>query len=160
MQKFTFNLKKCVFFSLATVLLVLMAFNNAVDDRKAIHIMLNKHYDKDGQIPALKRYELNVTNTGFCRYRKVFNDGKEEFFAFNLQRFKSLDYYGDTVSGELWLRTKNDDVIVQTRNDKAGEIDSMATYIIIPLKNIDVEQLNELSTLLKKNLQQELAVNK
>lgn len=160
MQKFTFILKKCVLFSFAMVLLVLMAFDNGVDERKAMHIFLNKHYDKDGQIPALKRYELNVTNTGFCRYRKVFTDGKEEFFAFNLQRFQSLDYYGSVEKGELWLRTRHDDVIVQTRNDKAGDVDSMATYMVIPLKNIDVDQINELSALLRKNIQQELALNR
>ena len=160
MQKFTFSLKKCVLFSFAMVLLVLMAFDDGVDERKAIHTLLNKHYDKDGQIPALKRYELNVTNTGFCRYKKVFNDGKEEFFAFNLQRFQSLDYYGTVEKGELWLRTRNDDVIVQTRNDKRGDIDSMATYVMIPLKNIDVDQLNELASRLRRLTQPELAMNK
>ena len=159
MQKFTLNLKKFVFFSLGRVLLGLFAFVSPIDDRKSIHDMLNKYYDREGQKSALKHYELNVTNNGFCRYRKVYVSGKEEFFAFNLMRFKSMDYYGDTTSGELWLRTKHDDVIVQTRNDREGAIDSMATYVVIPLKNIDVEQLNDLADRLKKLTQTGLASN-
>ncbi len=160
MRKFTLNLKKCVFFLSAMVFLSLSAFVTREDDKKTIHAILNKYYDKEGQQAQLKRYELNVTNNGFCRYRKVFTNGKEEFFAFNLTRFKSLDYYGNSENGELWLRTKSDDVIVQTRNDKSGDIDSMATYVMIPVKNIDVDQLNELSSRLKKLTQQELAMNK
>ena len=160
MQKFTLNLKKCVLFLLAVVFLSLSAFVICEDGMKTIHTILNKYYDKEGQQAQLKRYELNVTNNGFCRYRKVFTNGKEEFFAFNLTRFKSLDYYGNSENGELWLRTKSDDVIVQTRNDKSGDIDSMATYVMIPLKNIDVDQLNELASRLRKLTQPELAMNK
>ena len=159
MQKFTLNLKKCVLFSFGIVSFVFVAFANPADDRQSIHAMLNKYYDRDGQKSTLKSYELKVTNNGFCRYRKVYLNGKEEFFAFNLLRFKSMDYYGDTTSGELWLRTKNDDVIVQTRNDRAGAIDSMSTYVIIPLKNIDTEQLNELADRLRKLTQTNLASN-
>ncbi len=160
MQKFTLNLKKCVFVLLGMVFLFLSAFIKADDAKKSIHIILNKYYDKEGQNEPLKSYQLNVTNNGFCRYKKVYNSGKEEFFAFNLMRFKSLDYYGDSERGELWLRTKSDDVIVQTRNDKEGEIDSMSTYVIIPLKNIDVDQLNELADRLRKLTQPDLAMNK
>ena len=160
MQKFTLHLKKCVFFSFGLVLLLLFAFGNPVDDRQSIHAMLNKYYDKDGQKGVVKSYELNVTNNGFCRYRKVYTTGKEEFFAFNFLRFKSMDYYGNTTSGELWLHTKNDDVIVQTRNDREGAVDSMSTYVIIPLKNIEVEQLNELADRLRRLTQTELVVSK
>ena len=160
MQKFTLDLKKSVFFLFGLAFLLFSGFSAAEDSRAYIHQWLNKYYNKDGQSEALKRYELNVTNTGFCRYRKVYTSGKEEFFAFNLSRFKSMDYYGDTNSGELWLRTKNDDVIVQTRNDRQGAVDSMSTYLVIPLKNIDEEQLNELASRFRQLVQKDLVANK
>jgi len=159
MQKFTLDLKKFVFFLFGLAFLLFSGFSAAEDNRAFIHQWLNKFYNKDGQTEALKRYELNITNTGFCRYRKVYVNGKEEFFAFNLSRFKSMDYYGDINSGELWLRTKNDDVIVQTRNDRQGAIDSMSTYLVIPVKNIDEDQLNELASRFKQLTQTGLAAN-
>ena len=61
-----------------------------------------------------------------------------------------MDFYGTASKGELYLRTKKDDVIVQTRNDKKGDIDSMGTYLVIPLKNIEISELNELSNSLQK----------
>ena len=160
MQKFTLDLKKFVFFLFGLAFLLLSGFVYSGDSRAFIHDWLNKYYDKDGQTEVLKRYELNVTNSGFCRFRKVYANGKEEFFSFNLSRFSSMDYYGNTNNGELWLRTKNDDVIVQTRNDKQGEVDSMATYMIVPLKRIDEEKLNELASHFRQLTQASLAANK
>lgn len=160
MQKFTLNLKKFVFLIYGLTFLLLSAFITPDDSRIFIHNWLNKYYDKDGQAEPLKQYELKVTNNGFCRYRKVYSNGKEEFFSFNLSRFSSMDYYGNTISGELWLRTKNDDVIVQTRNDKQGAIDSMSTYMVVPLKNVDEEKLNELANHFKQAIQSSLAVNR
>lgn len=160
MQKFTFDLKKLVFFLFGLAFLSLSGFISPGDSRAFIHGWLNKYYDKDGQTAALKRYELNVTNSGFCRFRKVYANGKEEFFSFNLSKFSAMDYYGNTTSGELWLRTKNDDVIVQTRNDKQGEVDSMSTYMIVPLKGIDEEKLNELAGHFRQLMQASLVANK
>lgn len=160
MQKFTFDLKKFVFFLFSSAFLLFSGFVIPEDSRAFIHQFLNKHYDKDAPIALVKHYELKVTNTGFCRYRRVYNNGKEEFFAFNLSRFKSMDYYGNSKNGELWLNTRSDDVIVQTRNDPEGAIDSMATYMVVPLKHVDVEQLNELATRFRKLTQGDLVVNK
>mgnify|MGYP006343766311 FL=1 len=61
-----------------------------------------------------------------------------------------MDYYGSSIKGKLYLRTKRDDVIVQTRNDKKGDIDSMGTYLVIPLKNIEITDLNALSESFQK----------
>lgn len=160
MQKFTLGLKKSVFFVFGLAFLLFSGFIVPEDNRLFIHNLLNKHYDKDGQQEPLKHYELKITNNGFCRYRKVYTNGKEEFFAFNLSRFKSMDYYGNTTSGELWLRTKNDDVIVQTRNDKKGAIDTMSTYLVVPLKNIDEDKLNELANHFRQLTQAGLMVNR
>lgn len=115
-----------------------------------IQNMLQQHYDIEATGKEMKRFELNVTNTGICRYRKVYNNGKEEYFAFNLNKFKNMDFYGTTAKGNLYLRTKNDDVIVQTRNDRKGDVDSMATYLAIPLKNIEADELNALAENFKR----------
>lgn len=130
----------------ASVFLVLMAFKTAEESTLIIHQTLNKYYDLTAEGAGLKRYELNVTNTGFCKYKKVYTSGKTEFFSFNLARFKNLEYYGSIQKGELILYTKNDDIIVQTHNDRKGNVDSMATHIVIPLKGIDIEQLNGLAS--------------
>ncbi len=160
MKKFTLNLKKCVFFSVCLCSFLFSGFNPPEEDTVVIQNLLNKHYDHDAQAKELKRVELNVTNTGFCRYRKIYNNGKTEYFAFNLSRFKTLDYYGNEERGELYLRTKNDDVIVQTRNDRKGEVDSTATYMVIPLKNIEVAQLNALNESLRSVNSLALTANK
>lgn len=150
MKKFTFHLKIVFSFTVCIAFCLLSGFEIPEENTVSIQDMLTKYYDNDSQIKDIKRYEINVTNTGFCRYRKVFNNGKQEYFAFNLSRFKSMDYYGTTSRGQLYLRTKNDDVIVQTRNDRAGEVDSMGTYMVIPLKNIEVSELNALAENFKK----------
>lgn len=160
MKKFTLHLKKCVFFSACLCCFLFSGFNDPEEHTVIIQNLLNKYYDNEVQGKELKRFELNVTNTGFCRYRKIYVNGKVEYFAFNLSRFKTLDYYGNTERGELYLRTKNDDVIVQTRNDRKGEVDSTATYMVIPLKNIDVEALNALQESLRSVNSSALSANK
>lgn len=100
------------------------------------------HYDINQDVKQIKRYELNITNNGFCRYKRYFHNGKTEYFAFKLAKFKDLEYYGNTTTGKLYLRTKGDDVIVQTYKDRGGDVDSMATEIIIPVKNMEPEDLN------------------
>ncbi len=160
MKKFTLNLKIVFSFTVCLAFLLLAGFDLPEEQTFFIQNLLTKYYDTDAQIKDLKRFEINVTNSGFCRYRRVYNNGKEEYFAFNLSRFKGMDFYGTTTRGELYLRTKNDDVIVQTRNDRSGEIDSMGTYLVIPLKNIEVEQLNELANRFKQINESLLAGNK
>jgi hypothetical protein len=150
MKKFTLNLKKFVFFSSCLSFLLFSGFDLPEEQTVFIQSMLTKYYDNDIQSKELKRFEINVTNTGFCRYRKIFINGKEEYYAFNLSRFERMDFYGTSAKGELYLRTKNDDVVVQTRNDRKGEIDSTGTYVMIPLKNIDEVLLNQLAAHLKK----------
>jgi hypothetical protein len=150
MKKFTLNLKIVFSFALCVCFCVLSGFDKTEENTVFIQNMLTKYYDLEGQSKDVKRFEINVTNTGFCRYRKVFNNGKQEYFAFNLSRFSSMDYYGTSLKGELYLRTKKDDVIVQTRNDRKGEIDSTSTYMVIPLKNIDIDDLNLLAAHFKQ----------
>jgi hypothetical protein len=42
------------------------------------------------------------------------------------------------------LKTKADDIIVQTYNDRHGDVDSMTTVLNIPVKNIEPERLDSL----------------
>jgi hypothetical protein len=55
-----------------------------------------------------------------------------------------MDYTGTAESGTLQLKTMADDIIVQTYNDKKGDIDSMATELDIPVKNMAPERLDSL----------------
>lgn len=145
MQKFTLHLKKSCFFWSCFILIVCSAFSHEDENVAFIRQILNRHYNSGADGANLKRYELNVTNTGFCKYKKVYANGKTEFFSFNLLRFKSMEYYGTVNSGELHLFTNHDDVIVQTHNDRKGDIDTMAVKMVIPLKEVDAEMLNALA---------------
>lgn len=97
------------------------------------------HPDKEGQ--KLKQCELLLSEEGFLRYRRTHTNGKQEYFSFNLSRIKSINYLGDTQSGELAIETLEDDVIVQTFNDRGGNVDSMSTHFILPLNKIEAEDL-------------------
>jgi len=150
MKKFTICLKLLL---ISPICMLLAAFSYK-DSLEEYALFLQKsfteHYDSSQENSIVKKYELNVTNTGFCRYKRYFTNGKIEYFAFKLAKFRDLDYYGTTKSGLLYLRTKNDDVIVQTYNDKNGDVDSMATCVVIPLKNIEAEDLNQIRENLAK----------
>jgi len=128
------------------VFVVFTAFSTAgLLEEQSIYIQkkLLEHYDANQEILKIKKTELNVTNTGFCRYKRHFENGKIEYFSFNLIKFKDLDYIGTVKSGRLVIRTLGEDVIVQTYNDKKGDIDSMAAVMVIPLKQVEAEDLND-----------------
>lgn len=129
--------------------LLFLAFSpSASIEQEAAYVQqkLVEHYNEDSGIKNVKRYELHITDKGFCRYKRFFNNGKVEYFSCNLQKITGFDYLGDIHAGLLLLRTKGDDVIVQTYNDsRGGDIDSMATFMAIPLKKLEAEDLNDLS---------------
>lgn len=156
MRKFTFHLK---LFVLLFVCLIFTGFARVLspdEQAAAIQNMLLGHLDETANAAPVKRHEINVTNSGFCRYKRFYVNGKVEYFSFNIKKFEQLDYYGTDKKGELWLRTKGDDVIVQTYNDKEGDVDSMATYMAIPFKNIEPEDLTDLSERLLRMNEQRL----
>jgi hypothetical protein len=145
MKKVTLLLKMCLFLSVCVVFMAFTPVFSFDEQTNYIQKLLSSHYDNAPGLMSIDRYELNVTNSGFCRYKRHFTNGKVEYFSFNLVKFKDLDYYGTDKSGDLFLRTKNDDVIVQTYNDKDnGDVDSMATYMVIPLKNMEPQDLSDL----------------
>lgn len=155
MEKFTLNLRICL---CALSCVILMAFSAEVilDEELAdLQKKLCEHYDSSREEKEVSRYELNVTNSGFCRYKRYFASGKVEYFSFNLVKFKELAYTGADQVGDLFLHTKGEDVIVQTYNDKkGGDVDSMACYMSIPVKNMAAQDVSDLSArLIKMNAQ-------
>lgn len=100
-------------------------------------------YDPAAEV-KLKKWELNITDSYFLRLRKTFQNGKQEYFSCQLRSFNDLDYIGTTTGGIIKINTKADNVIVQTYNDRKGDIDSMATSFNIPVKNMEPEQLDSL----------------
>lgn len=108
---------------------------------------LNESYDPSGEA-KLKNWELTVTPEHFIRLRKTFQHGKQEYYSLQLHLFYDLDYLGKTDHGVLQLKTNNDDIIVQTYEDPKGNVDSMATVLELPVKNIQPERLDSLHTAL------------
>jgi hypothetical protein len=110
------------------------------------------------ELLKIRKFELLLSDEGFLRYRKTYNSGKQEYYSLNLTRVSSMDYLGDTASGNLLLKTIEDDVIVQTYNDRDGNVDSMATQFRLELHAVEPEDLLALQNdilgmkqLLKKN---------
>ncbi|SEA10699.1 hypothetical protein [Pedobacter hartonius] len=146
MKKFTFSLKICTYLLLCLIFLSFSAYGPTEEDAGYMQQKLTDHYDPESGPKNVRKYELNVTDKGFCRYKRFFSNGKVEYFSCNLTKFKEIDYLGNTLSGTLFVRTKGADVIVQTYNDKrGGDIDSMAAFMAIPLKNLEAEDLIDLS---------------
>ncbi len=100
-------------------------------------------YDASGE-SKLKKVEITVTSDSFIRLRKTFAKSKQEYYSFNLHNFNDMDYLGNTKTGTLELKTIADDIIVQTYNDRNGDVDSMTTVLNIPVKNMEPERLDSL----------------
>ena len=92
----------------------------------------------------LKKFELLLTNDAFIRFRKTYQNNKQEYFSFHLHRLNDMSYLGDATSGILQFKTTDDDIIVQTYNDRKGNVDSMANVLNIPVKNMGPERLDSL----------------
>lgn len=89
-----------------------------------------------------KSYQLEITDKGFVRYKKVLANNKSEFFSVKANRIKDIDFYGNENSGWFVLKCERESVIYQTRSDPSGNVDSMAHEISFPLHRISVEELN------------------
>jgi hypothetical protein len=104
---------------------------------------LTQSYDPSTDI-KLKKWELTLTDDSFIRLRKTYQNGKQEYFSFQLHRLDDMNYSGNENAGMLQLKAKGDDIIVQTHNDRKGDIDTMATVLNIPVKNMPTERLDSL----------------
>ena len=119
---------------------------------------LNKMHYPESELLKIRKCELLLSDEGFLRYRKTFMSGKQEYYSLNITRVSSMDYLGDTGSGNLLIKTMEDDVIVQTFNDRDGNVDSMATHFRLDVHTVEPEDLVALQDdilgmklLLKKN---------
>ena len=141
------ELKK-IFIAASIILAVSISycFNYGMNDQDWltwVNKCLSQSYDPSGDA-LLKKWELSVTKDSFIRLRKTYAKGKQEYYSFNLHQFNDMDYLGSTQSGTLELKTIADDIIVQTRNDRKGDVDSMTTVLNIPVKNMEPERLDSL----------------
>ena len=103
----------------------------------------------DASEEKLKKLEFTLTNDAFVRLRKTFTNGKQEYFSLHLKRLNDIDYLGTAAIGTLQFKTTDDDIIVQTYNDRKGNVDSMANVLNIPVKNMGAERLDSLRTVLE-----------
>ncbi|MBV8388563.1 MAG: hypothetical protein JO080_02055 [Mucilaginibacter sp.] len=93
----------------------------------------------------LKKWEIEVTPQHFIHLRKTYQHGKQEYFSFHLTKLDSINFLGNGPVGQLQFKTLKDDIIVQTYDDPKGNIDSMATVLAIPVKDMTPEKLDSLN---------------
>ena len=100
-------------------------------------------YDPTAEV-KLKKWELTITDDLFLRFRKTYQNGKQEYYSCHLHSFNDLNYLGTTRVGTLNISTLADDIIVQTYNDRKGDVDSMTNTLSIPVRNMEPEQVDSL----------------
>ena len=130
--------------------LMFFSFEYASDTRQILNWsnqLLSRVYDPSGEV-KLKKWELSITDDYFLRLRKTYQNGKQEYYSCQLRRFNEMDYVGTNASGFIKISTAADNIIVQTYNDRKGDIDSMTTAFTIPVKNIEPEQIDSLRSAL------------
>lgn len=142
---FRAGFKRFSFYLFGAILLAgFLAFKNAKEIgflAQQTQRKINELYHVGKEPNKLKKYEIQLKEDGFFRFRKFQLAGKQEYYSFNVLRFSALDYVGSTAGGTLILRTLDEDVIVQTYNDPKGNIDSMARQVSIPVKEIEPADL-------------------
>ncbi|MBD1366771.1 hypothetical protein IDJ77_23370 [Mucilaginibacter sp. ZT4R22] len=105
---------------------------------------LVESYDPSGE-PNIIKWEIMLTTDHFIRLRKTYQQGNQEYYSFNIKRLNSLNYLpGNDLTDTLQVQTKTDDIIIQTYNDPAGDLDSMATTLNIPVKKLVPGRLDSL----------------
>lgn len=123
-------------------------FVTAIDEQDMV-TWTNKCFAQSFDASAgdkLKKFEWLLTNDAFIRLRKTYQNNKQEYFSFHLHRLNDMSYLGDSTAGTLQFKTTDDDIIVQTYNDRKGNVDSMASVLNIPVKNMGAERLDSLHT--------------
>ncbi|RFZ85825.1 hypothetical protein DYU05_09595 [Mucilaginibacter terrenus] len=97
----------------------------------------------------VKKWEIMLTADHFMRLRKTYQQGKQEYYSFNMQRFAEMDYVPGAVNDTLRFHTRADDIIYQTYNDPKGDIDSMATMLVMPVRKLSAGRLDSLKQALE-----------
>ena len=97
----------------------------------------------------LKKCDWVLTPDAFIRMNKTYQNGKQEYFSFHLHRLVDMEYLGNSSFGNLQFTTNQDDIIVQTHNDrKGGDLDTLATVLTVPVRNMQPERLDSLREVL------------
>ena len=105
---------------------------------------LNESYEPNVE-PKLKKYEIMLTADHFIRLRKTYQQGKQEYYSFNVKRFTGINYITGTPAADtIRIKTQADDIIYQTYEDPKGNIDSMTTYLDIPVKKMAQTKVDSL----------------
>lgn len=134
-----------------TALAVLLAKTDDLAFTEAKKVVIDQYNSHNAERDlGCKATNFEISETGFIRYRKTGMDNKSEYYSVKLNEFKEAKYLGDEQKGWLLLKFTDEAVIYQTYNDKAGNIDEMLAEIKIPLKNINVDELNQLCTAMTK----------
>jgi hypothetical protein len=143
-------LPKIKIITLSTLVLTYVSLNysfvSGLDEQELLswsNKCLSQSYDPSNEV-KLKKWELTLTGDSFLRLRKTYQNGKKEYYSLQLHFFNDLDYLGTSNTGTLKLKTSKDDIIVQTHGDPKGDVDSMATSLNIPVKNMGPERLDSL----------------
>jgi hypothetical protein len=92
----------------------------------------------------LKKWEIALTSDYFLRLRKTYQHERQEYFSFNVHRLTDVEYLGNDTTGTLKMSTLADDIIVQTYEDPKGDLDSMATALELPVKNMSPARVDSL----------------
>ncbi|MDB5005065.1 MAG: hypothetical protein JWQ34_3290 [Mucilaginibacter sp.] len=140
------NKKIAILFSVILTSVASLCFIAGMNDQDWLtwgNKCLAQSFDPSADV-KIKKWELVLTDDSFIRLRKIYQNGKQEYFSFYLQKLEDMDYIGNVNVGILQLRAKADDIIVQTYNDRQGNVDSMANVLTIPVKNMEPERLDSL----------------
>lgn len=105
---------------------------------------LNTFHHPEPETLKIRKCDIQLSEEGFLRYRRTYISGKQEYYSLNLSKLVSIDYLGNSTLGLLSVNTEEDDVIVQTFNDRSGDVDTMATYFRLELHQITAEDLNDI----------------
>lgn len=110
---------------------------------KESQAILNAAYAKDMADKPSKKVDIQLTKDGFFRFRKTLANGKQEYFSFNFSQFEDISFLGNTSSGILVIKTMPESIIVQTFYDRTGNIDSMASELKLPMKNLEPNEVQQ-----------------
>ena len=105
--------------------------------------LLSLTYDPSSE-KKLKKWDISITSDAFLRIRKTYRNKKQVYYSLNLKDLKKVNYLGSASKGTLQLKTKADDIIVQTRNDRRGDLDKMASELDIPVRHVGPGRLDSL----------------
>lgn len=109
-------------------------------------IILSYHTHQAEQAIGYKSGTLTISEQGFLRYTLKTTNGKTEYYSLKLEKLKDISFLGTENANWLLLRCDDDSVIYQTYQDKSGEVDEMINCIKIPLKNLNIDGVNQLNT--------------